>query len=187
VPSWRGWGCRKICGSGARGFYGRPRWCVRTSRSGSSSLPEKEFDEHAIRTAASVRQPLNAALLIAIEDLVAGLAGNAELPAESSVIAPPASRRATNCRRSSITETLLPRHHFLLKKKGKVEPMCPVRSVTYISQVAQTPSLGSLGDVPIELRKPMCRRRRRQETFLLPRRRGRIARQLGQTAYHLPR
>src|SRR6202158_357109 len=36
----------------------------------------------AIRTSASVRQPLNSALLVAIEDLVAGLAGNAELPAE---------------------------------------------------------------------------------------------------------
>ena len=36
----------------------------------------------AIGTAASVRQPLNAALLIAIKDLVAGLAGNAELSAK---------------------------------------------------------------------------------------------------------
>jgi hypothetical protein len=36
----------------------------------------------AIGPAASVGQPLNAALLIAIEDLVAGLARNAELPAK---------------------------------------------------------------------------------------------------------
>ena len=36
----------------------------------------------AIGTAASVGQPLNAAFLIAIKDLVAGLAGDSELPAE---------------------------------------------------------------------------------------------------------
>src|ERR1700693_3021912 len=36
----------------------------------------------AIGTAASVGQPLNPTFLVAIEDLVAGLAGNAEPPAE---------------------------------------------------------------------------------------------------------
>ena len=36
----------------------------------------------AIRTPASVGEPLNAAFLITIEDLVAGLAGNAKLPAK---------------------------------------------------------------------------------------------------------
>ena len=36
----------------------------------------------AIGTSASVGQPLNAAFLVAIEDLVAGLAGNPELPAK---------------------------------------------------------------------------------------------------------
>jgi len=36
----------------------------------------------AIGTTASIRQPLNSAFLITIEDLVTGLAGYAELPAE---------------------------------------------------------------------------------------------------------
>src|SRR6202040_2319007 len=36
----------------------------------------------AIGTAASVRQPLNTAFLVAIEDLIAGFARNAELPAQ---------------------------------------------------------------------------------------------------------
>jgi hypothetical protein len=36
----------------------------------------------AIRTPAPVGQPLNPAFLVAVEDLVAGLTGNAKLPAE---------------------------------------------------------------------------------------------------------
>src|SRR5260370_8988742 len=43
---------------------------------------KRELMSIAIGAAASVRQPLNAAFLIAIEDLVAGFAGNSELPAE---------------------------------------------------------------------------------------------------------
>src|ERR1700684_2128454 len=37
----------------------------------------------AIRTSASVREPLHAAFLITIEDLIEGLAGNPNLPAKS--------------------------------------------------------------------------------------------------------
>jgi hypothetical protein len=36
----------------------------------------------AVRTPASVCKPLNAAFLVTIDDLVAGLAGDAELPAQ---------------------------------------------------------------------------------------------------------
>jgi hypothetical protein len=36
----------------------------------------------AIRTSASVREPLHAAFLITIEDLITGLAGDAKLPAK---------------------------------------------------------------------------------------------------------
>src|SRR5260370_9621406 len=43
---------------------------------------KRELISIAVGAAASVRQPLNAAFLIAIEDLVAGFAGNSELPAE---------------------------------------------------------------------------------------------------------
>src|SRR5437660_12573562 len=51
---------------------------------------------------------------------------------QSSAIASPASRRATNCSLSSITE-----HSFQgitpSPLRGKVSPMCPVQCVTYVS------------------------------------------------------
>src|SRR5260370_24575902 len=51
---------------------------------------------------------------------------------QSSAIASPASRRATNCTLSSITE-----HSFQgitpSPLRGKVSPMCPVQCVTYVS------------------------------------------------------
>src|SRR2546423_2940825 len=43
---------------------------------------ERKLVGVAIRTATSVREPLKAALLIAIEDLVASLAGDPKLPAK---------------------------------------------------------------------------------------------------------
>jgi hypothetical protein len=43
---------------------------------------ERKLVGIAIGTAASVRQSLNSAFLVAIEDLVAGLAGDSELPTE---------------------------------------------------------------------------------------------------------
>src|SRR5439155_25725427 len=43
---------------------------------------EREFVGVAERTPASVGEPVNAAFLIAIEDLVTGLAGDSELPAQ---------------------------------------------------------------------------------------------------------
>ena len=43
---------------------------------------ERKLVGVAVRAAASVCEPLNTAFLIAIEDLVAGLARNAERPAE---------------------------------------------------------------------------------------------------------
>src|ERR1700676_4571038 len=52
---------------------------------------------------------------------------------QSSAIASPASRRATNCSLSSITE-----HSFQgitpSPLQGKVSPMCPVQCVTYFSR-----------------------------------------------------
>jgi hypothetical protein len=64
---------------------------------------ERKLIRVSIGPPTSVRQTLNTALLITIEDLVAGFAGDAELPAESAM-GSPASRRATNCILSSITE-----------------------------------------------------------------------------------
>jgi hypothetical protein len=73
----------------------------------------------AIGTAASVRQPLNAAFLITIENLVTGLAGNSELPAEIRhwLAGYPASHELKPFIHH---RTLLPWHHFLPIKRGKV-------------------------------------------------------------------
>src|SRR5260370_32553800 len=58
---------------------------------------------------------------------------------QSSAIASPASRRATNCTLSSITE-----HSFQgitpSPLRGKVSPMCPVQCVTYVSGRSYFPS-----------------------------------------------
>src|ERR1700693_4127899 len=43
---------------------------------------ERQSAGVAIRTSASVREPLHAAFLVTIEDLIAGLAGDAKLPAK---------------------------------------------------------------------------------------------------------
>jgi len=76
-----------------------------------------------IGAATSVGQTLNTALLIAIENLIARLR---EMPnsLQSSAIASPASRRATNCTLSSVTE-----HSF----QGITPSLKRGGSVTYVS------------------------------------------------------
>src|SRR5260370_9767597 len=88
----------------------------------------------AVGTATPVGQPLNSTFLVAIEDLVAGFAGNAKLPTEFRHWLPgdPASHKL----KSFIHDrTLLPRH-YLLPKRGK--------SVTYVSGTICHLCLGSL-------------------------------------------
>src|SRR5260370_8758768 len=88
----------------------------------------------AVGTATPVGQPLNSTFLVAIEDLVAGFAGNAKLPTEFRHWLPgdPASHKL----KSFIHDrTLLPRHS-LLPKRGK--------SVTYVSGTICHLCLGSL-------------------------------------------
>src|SRR3984957_10707656 len=92
---------------------------------------ERKLVGVAIRTSASVREPLHAAFLITIEDLIAGLAGDAKLPAKfrHRLARQPASHKLPSfihCR------TLLPRHRSLPLRE-KVSPMCPVQCVTYVS------------------------------------------------------
>src|SRR3954447_20132483 len=48
-------------------------------------------------------------------------------------MASPSNRRATKRRRSSITELAVHGIHTSRPKRRKVLPMCPVRSVTYVS------------------------------------------------------
>src|SRR6516165_5915135 len=82
-------------------------------------------------------QPLHPALLVTIKDLVARLSGDREIPnsLQRSAICSPASRRATNCTLSSITEHSFQGIHFLLKKG---------ESVTYVSGTFCYLCVGSL-------------------------------------------
>ena len=87
----------------------------------------------AHRPPGAVAQRLEPVLLVAIEDLVAGLAGDAELPAHLASWPRPSSSRATKRRRSSITEHAFHGINTSRRKERKVLPMCPVRTVTYVS------------------------------------------------------
>src|SRR5260370_5149750 len=79
---------------------------------------------------------------------------------QTSLIASPSSSRATNRRRSSITE-----HSFhgiqASTERGKVLPMCPVRSVTYVSGRSQerTGTPARAGASATLISRPRCRTR----------------------------
>src|SRR4051812_44909851 len=78
---------------------------------------------------AQIRHSRGVGLFVAIEDLVAGLPRDPEFP---TVICSPSSRRATKRQRSSIIELSV--HGIATRQsRRKVLPMCPVRSVTYLS------------------------------------------------------
>ena len=88
----------------------------------------------AHRPPRAVAQCLQAVFLVAVEDLVAGLARDPELPA-SSVIASPSSSRATKRSRSSITEHSF---HGINTSRQKAE------SVTHVSGTGCHLCLGPL-------------------------------------------
>src|SRR6266516_2830 len=98
----------------------------------------------AIGTAAAIGGSFHAALLIAIEYLVAGFAGDAKLPTEFRhwLAGEPASHKLQSFIHY---RTLLPRHS-LLPKKGK--------SVTYVSGTICYLCLGSLKPLPHSLTSP---------------------------------
>src|SRR5436309_7884823 len=83
---------------------------------------KRELVSIAIRTTATIGETLHTALLVAVEDLVAGLAGNAELAAQLR-------HRLTSESASHELEsfihyrTLLPRHPLPPRKRKKVSPM----------------------------------------------------------------
>jgi hypothetical protein len=85
---WRGWVFRRIGGEGARESCGHPNCRARASRLGCSSPPERGVNGIAEGASTSVGQPLHPTLLVAIEDLVAGLAGDAKLPAKIELAYP---------------------------------------------------------------------------------------------------
>ena len=74
-----------------------------------------------------VGQPLHAAILVTIKDLVPGLAGYAKLPAKICHWL----RRAMNCSLSSMTEHSFQGIHFLPKKGASVTP-CVRYVLTYV-------------------------------------------------------
>src|SRR3984893_2807364 len=90
----------------------------------------------AIRTSASVREPLHAAFLITIEDLIAGLAGDAKLPAKfrHRLAGQPASHKLQSLIHY---RTLLPRHHSL-PSKGRKCHLCVRYNVLPMSQAAHS-------------------------------------------------
>src|SRR3982075_444550 len=57
-------------------------------------------------------------------------------------MASPSNRRATKRRRSSITELAFHGIHTSRPQRRKVLPMCPVRSVTYVSGRSPSPLTG---------------------------------------------
>jgi hypothetical protein len=86
----------------------------------------------AIRTPASVREPLHAAFLITIEDLIAGLAGDAELLAKFGS----SPRRLAGEPQTAVFHPLpnTPSKASLPPlDEEKVSPMCPVQCITYVS------------------------------------------------------
>src|SRR6202521_4397227 len=78
---------------------------------------------------------------------------------QPSLIASPSSSQATNRRRSSITEHSFHGIHAS-PGKGKVLPMCPVRSVTYVSGRSQA-KLSITACAAYLMRVPDLRRRAR--------------------------
>jgi hypothetical protein len=95
---------------------------------------ERKLVGVAIGTPASVSEPLHATFLIAIEDLVAGLAGDTELPAKfrRRLAGEP---QTAFVRPSPNTPS---KASFPPLNREEMLPMCPVRCVTYVSGRSHT-------------------------------------------------
>src|SRR6267142_6896646 len=95
----------------------------------------------AHRPARPIAQRLQPVLLVTIENLVAGLTGYAEIPADvgHSFAIQQAGHKA---KAFFHHRTRFPRHpHLPPAKRRKVLPMCPVRNVTYVSGRTQQSTL----------------------------------------------
>src|SRR5215472_2900125 len=106
---WRGWGYRRTCASSARGFCEHPSWSAHALHSKCSSRLKRKLVSVTIGTSASVREPVNPAFLVAIEDFVAGFARNPEIPAQfrHGFTREPPSHKLQSLIHN---RTLLPRH-----------------------------------------------------------------------------
>jgi len=88
-----------------------------------------------------VRQRLSTLRLVAAVNLEAGLSGYPERPAH--ITHPLTFQQAGHKSQSFVhNRTLLPGHRHLPSVRGKVLPMCPVRSVTYVS--GRSPDLAAI-------------------------------------------
>jgi hypothetical protein len=85
---------------------------------------ERQLVGVTVRSAAPIGQPLKAAILVTVEDLVASLAGNIEFPAQNRHLLPVEQPRHEPKPFIHLV-TLLPRHLSLSRKRAK--------SVTYVS------------------------------------------------------
>src|SRR5215469_10783524 len=86
-----------------------------------------------VGSSGAICEPLNPAVLVAAEDLVAGLAGDLELPAQPRHLLPV---QQTGHKPQTLVHrvTLPPRHLRTLRKYRKVSPMSPEYCVTYVSE-----------------------------------------------------
>src|SRR5688572_19636575 len=101
---------------------------------------ERELIGLAERAPAAIRQPVHAAIFVAVVELVARLPRNAELRAQGRHLL--ALEQAGDKPEPLVHDvTLLPRHRPLLRR-GKVSPMCPEYRVTYLS--GRTEFIGSI-------------------------------------------
>src|SRR5262245_6950073 len=85
-----------------------------------------------IRPPAAIRQRTDAAVLVAVEDLVSGFSRDPELTAQQRHLL--AFHQAGHEPEPLVHDvTLLPRHRPSCSLRGKVSPMCPEYGVTHVS------------------------------------------------------
>src|SRR5208337_4733528 len=120
-----------------------PSWCARASRSGCSSPPEREVDSHSGRVVGSYPSALGSHIPGSGRRFCSQSCGKCQSPCKDR---PSARRRATNCRRSSITEHSFHGIHSFLPKRGK--------SVTYVSGTICHLCVGSLTLIAKHLLSP---------------------------------
>src|SRR5205807_9213895 len=83
-----------------------------------------ELADMAVGPSGAIRQALHPAILVAVEDLVAGLARDLELPAQHRHLLP-IQTPSYEAKPFVHLVTLLPRHLRTLRKCRKVSPMSP--------------------------------------------------------------
>src|SRR5215469_5241979 len=94
---------------------------------------ERQLPGMPVGPSGAISEPLDPAVLVTAEDLVAGLAGDLELPTQPGHLLPV---QQTGHKPQALVHrvTLPPRHLRTLRKCRKVSPMSPEYCVTYVSE-----------------------------------------------------